>query len=224
MGSPQLYGNEPGMSVMYISNPIESRSYNEQELLLKVAQGDQQAFSRIVERYASLISMHMSLRVKDAMKAEEVTQDILMSIWKYRDKLPEMQNFPGFVYIVTKNKVKNQLKRKDISMPELTEERIGQSLAATDSTMEVKELRTILYRAIELLPQKRKEVFKMSRLEGFSNDEIAARLQLSKNTIREHIREALAFLRGCIPQCFLYTDYAHCRPARKEDADSRMIA
>ncbi len=46
--------------------------------------------------------MHMSVRVKDATKAEEVTQDILMSIWKYWDKLPEMQNFPGFVYIVRK--------------------------------------------------------------------------------------------------------------------------
>jgi RNA polymerase sigma-70 factor (ECF subfamily) len=210
MGSPQLYGNDQGMPVMQISNSIESSSYNEQELLLKVSQGDQQAFSRIAKRYTSLISMHMSVRVKDAMKAEEVTQDILMSIWKYRDKLPEMQNFPGFVYIVTKNKVKNQLKRKDLAMPELTEERIQHSLAATDSTVEVKELRTILYRAIELLPQKRKEVFKMSRLEGFSNDEIATKLQLSKNTIREHIREALAFLRGCIPQCFLYTDYAQC--------------
>ncbi len=224
MGTPQLYGNEQTMPMLFTSTVAESSSYNEQELLLRVAKGDQQAFSRIVERYASLISMHMSVRVKDTMQAEEVMQDILMSIWKHRDKLPEMQNFAGFVYVVTKNKVKNQQKRKDAIMPELTEERAEQSLAASDSTMELKELRSILYRAIEMLPQKRKEVFKMSRLEGFSNEEIAEKLKLSRNTIREHIRESLAFLRGCIPPCFLYTDYCTCVTASKETSTARLVA
>lgn len=205
LATPQLYGNERMMPMMTEITPIERSSYNEQELLLRVAKGDQQAFSRIAERYASLISMHMSVRVRDAMQAEEVTQDILMSIWKYRDKLPEMENFPGFVYIVTKNKVKNQMKRKDAVMPELTEARIEQSPAVMDSVMEVKELKAIIYRAIEMLPQKRKEVFKLSRFEGFSNEEIASRLKLSKNTIREHIRESLAFLRGYVPQSFMYS-------------------
>ncbi|MBO9632466.1 MAG: sigma-70 family RNA polymerase sigma factor [Chitinophagaceae bacterium] len=190
--------------------------YDEQELLLRVAKGDEKAFSRIVEKYASLISMHMAVRVKDSMKAEEVKQDVLMSIWNYRDKLPEMQNFPGFVYIVTRNKVKSQLKKKDIPMPEITEERIQESIAVSDPSMEVKELKTILYRAIEMLPQKRKEVFKLSRLEGLNNDEIAARLKLSRNTIREHIREALLFLRGCIPQCFMYHDYSRQRKTIQE--------
>lgn len=189
------------------SSDCNCGAYNEQELLLRVAQGDEKAFSRIVERYAALINTHMAINMKDAMKAEEVTQDVFLSIWKNRDKLPEMQNFPGFVYIVTKNKVKNQLKRKDMAMPELTEERIMQSAAISDSTVELKELKSILYRAIEMLPQKRKEVFKLSRLEGFSNEEIAARLKLSKNTIREHIREALAFLRGYIPQSFICPGY-----------------
>jgi RNA polymerase sigma-70 factor (ECF subfamily) len=187
--------------------------YNEQELLLRVAKGDQKAFSRIVEKYAALINMQMAVLVKDSMSAEEVQQDIWMSIWNYRDKLPEMQNFPGFVYIVTRNKVKNQLKRRNTPMPELTEERAWQSIAVSDPSVEVKELGTILYRAIEMLPQKRKEVFKLSRLEGLNNDEIAARLQLSRNTIREHIREALIFLRGCIPQCFMYQDYTRQRKA-----------
>lgn len=212
----QLYGNEQTIAMEKNISP-----YNEQELLLRVAQGDQKAFSRIVEKYASLINMQMAVCVKDSMKAEEVTQDILLSIWNYRDKLPEMQNFPGFVYIVTKNKVMSQLKKKEAPMPELTEERIRQSIAVSDPSMEVKELRSILYRAIEMLPQKRKEVFKLSRLEGLNNDEIAARLQLSRNTIREHIREALLFLRGCIPQCFMYQDHAR---QRKSIQPARLVA
>jgi len=50
-------------------------------------------------------------------------------------------------------------------------------------------------RGIDRLPARRKEVFMLSRQENLTYDEIAARLGLSKNTVKEHISEALSFLR-----------------------------
>lgn len=186
---------------------------NEQVLLALVARGDQKAFSLIMEKYTSFINHQLSAYLKDSMKAEEISQDVFMSLWKHRDKLPALENFPGFVYVVTRNKVR-QWKKREVCMTELTDDRSQYA----DPAVELKELHSLLHKGIDMLPQKRREVFKLSRLEGLSIDEIAASLKLSRNTIREHIREALAFLRVYIPQCFADLDHLQYGQRRKPAA------
>lgn len=195
---------------------------DEQELLARIARGDQQAFSQIVERYASLINLHLARSVKDERKVQEVAQDVFMSIWMFREKLAGMQNFPGFVYVVTRNRMYNQLKKKRMGLPVVPADPAEELWAETESHIELKELHSILHRGIESLPEKRKEVFKLSRLKGLSNEEIAVMLNISKNTIREHIREALAYLRCFVPRSFEAT--AECIPCNEKRKAARAVA
>ena len=195
---------------------------NEQELLERVAKGDQQAFSQIVQRYASLINLHLARSVRDERHAEEVAQDVFLSIWMFREKLAGIQNFPGFVYVVTKNRMYNQLKKKKAAMAVMPDEPLLEMSTAPESAIELKELHSILHKGIESLPEKRKEVFKLSRLNGLSNEEIAAMLNISRNTIREHIREALAFLRCFIPRSFEAS--AECIPCNQKRKAARAVA
>lgn len=136
--------------------------------------------------------------IKDVMKAEEITQDIMMTVWKNRDRLLTIQNFPAYIYTITRNRVKKNLMEKVITTVDLPEDTLSQLLSTSSSPIEHKELTALIQKGVEQLPPRRREIFQLSRFEHMSHDEIAQRLNISKNTIKEHIREALVFLRTYI--------------------------
>ncbi|GGH63008.1 RNA polymerase sigma-70 factor (ECF subfamily) [Filimonas zeae] len=169
--------------------------YNEEELLRRVAGGNEQAFSEVVDHYAPVVYAQLLVYLKDVHRAEEVSQDIFMAIWRNREKLPGMDNFPGYLYVSTRNKILTVVKERVMATEEPPEDRLHSLLTDPASAVEFKELMNSIRRGIELLPARRKEVFMLSRQENLTYDEIASRLGLSKNTVKEHISEALTFLR-----------------------------
>lgn len=169
--------------------------YNEAELLKLVAGGNERAFSEVVDHYAPVVYAQLLIYLKDIQRAEEVSQDIFMAIWRNREKLPAMENFPGYLYVSTRNKILTVVKERVLATEEPPEDRLQSLLADPASVMEFKELMDGIRRGIDRLPARRKEVFMLSRQENLTYEEIAARLGLSKNTVKEHISEALAFLR-----------------------------
>jgi RNA polymerase sigma-70 factor (ECF subfamily) len=174
---------------------VNSELYNEPALLSRIGAGDEQAFSQVVARYTSVIYAHLLIYLKDAQRAEEITQDIFMSIWRNREKLPGMENFPGYVYVITRNKVLTVIKEKVFATTEPPEDLLESLLTTPGSSLELKELLQALHKGIDLLPNRRKEVFRLSRLEYMSYDDIAAHFNISKNAVKQHITEALVFLR-----------------------------
>lgn len=170
--------------------------HNEQDILVRVAAGDEQAFATIVAHYTSIIYTHLLTYLKDAQRAEELVQDIFMSIWRNREKLPGMENFAGYVYVITRNKVHTVIREKLVATIEPPEDMLQTLLVATDSTIQLKELQQAIRKGIELLPARRKEVFKLSRLENKTYEEIAAQLSISRNAVKQHITESMVFLRN----------------------------
>ncbi len=85
---------------------------NEQELLLKVSLGMNARFSLVVTHYTSIIYAHLLIYLKNVHKAEEATQDIFMSIWRNRNKLPGMDNFAGYLYVITRNRLQTLITEK----------------------------------------------------------------------------------------------------------------
>lgn len=172
-----------------------NRSYEEKELLSALARGDQRSFAILVESYASQVYAHVLRYVKDAFRAEEITQDIFLKIWESRAELPEKENAAGFLYVLTRNYTISALRKKlDTAYAEYNE-----GLPADDITpveqLELKEFSGLLEEAVEQLPPRRRQVFRMSRYEGMTYEQIALQLGISKGTVNEHIVEALIFLR-----------------------------
>lgn len=174
--------------------------HKDDDLLLQIAQGNQLAFAQLVAKYAPAIHTHLVMYMKDVMKAEEATQDIMMAVWRNKERLPAMENFPGYVYTITRNRVKKLLKEKATVLTELPEDPLVQWLGSSEWGIEHKQLIEMLRNGVEQLPPRRKEIFQLSRYEQLSHDEIAQRLNISKNTIKQHIKEALVFLRNYIWQ------------------------
>jgi RNA polymerase sigma-70 factor (ECF subfamily) len=174
---------------------------NENEILLRVAEGDEKAFALIVDHYTDIIYPHLLSYIKNAEKAEEITQDIFLRIWNNRTRLAAMENFPGYVYIITRNRAKTAFKEQLADRAKVVIDPLSDILADAEAvSLEVKELHRVLQQAIENLPPRRKEVFLLSRVENLTYDQIAAQLNISRSAVRQHIVEALVFLRSYLKE------------------------
>ena len=163
--------------------------------MIRIGRGDQLAFAEMVRRHWNTIYSHGLAYLKSAPRAEEVTQDIFMKVWITREKLPEVRNLDNYLFIIARNHIFNETRKKITLVYGQVEER-AETSALPDLQTEYKESYQQLLKGIELLPEKRRIVFKLSRLEGLSNEQIAARLDIHKDTVYQYLVKSLLFLRA----------------------------
>jgi len=173
--------------------------HNERELLQQIAQGDKPAFKQLVDAYWKTVYGHALAYSKSVHLAEELTQDTFIAVWMNRDKLPSVINFPGYLYIIVRNKLLTAIRQR-LSTTPVENTPLEEAHWRPDTQMEYRQVYDILMKGIGELPPVRKKVFMMSRLEGKSYEEIGIALQISRNTVKEHIARALNFLRSYFAQ------------------------
>jgi len=165
-------------------------------LLRRTAQGDEHAFARLVDEYWNNIYTQSLVYTRSVQQAEEATQDIFMKIWNSRVSLPSLDNFENFLFIIARNVIISALRKKrGLYVVEPAKDIIG-AAPSPDQQFAYKESYDIINRGIDLMPPQRKQVFRLSRLEGMSYEEISRQLGISRNTVKEHIVKGLHFLRG----------------------------
>lgn len=167
-------------------------------LVRLVADGDELAFTVVVNRLWRNCYFHALTYTHNPQRAEEVTQDIFLQVWKYRAKLPEVADFDHWFKVVARNKIISALRGKlqEIAgLDSVGEATTIEPLLVPDLQTEYRESYQILLKGIELMPEKRREVFKLSRLEGKSNQEIAEQLNIHPVTVSQYLAKSLAFLK-----------------------------
>jgi RNA polymerase sigma-70 factor (ECF subfamily) len=178
---------------------MESYStYSLQELIRLIADGDELAFTVVVNRLWRNCYFHALTYTHSPEKAEEITQDIFLQVWKNRDKLEAIVDFSHWFKVVARNKIISAMRGKlqEIAgLDTVTEATTIEPLLKPDLQTEYRESYQILLKGIELMPEKRREVFKLSRLEGKSNQEIAAQLNIHPVTVSQYLAKSLAFLK-----------------------------
>lgn len=175
------------MTVTYINEDAE--------LLGKIAAGNQQCFSWMVNKYWNNVYSHSLAYTKCPQQAQEITQDVFLRVWTKRAALMGVKDFKNYLFILSRNQIINCIKKKleDITSYPILDS--TETLLVPDQQLEYKETLNTILEGIEKLPPARKSVFKMSRLEGKSYEDIASSLNISKNTVKEHIVLSLNFLR-----------------------------
>ncbi|GAO43012.1 putative RNA polymerase ECF-type sigma factor [Flavihumibacter petaseus NBRC 106054] len=159
------------------------------------SEGDQNAFTIILRHYWVKVYTQAITYLKSAELAQEVTQDVFMKIWAGRDRLPGIENFSGYLFIVARNELISALRKKKDSTTGFTDN-LEETLLRPDKQLQYKEFHQRILGLIDKLPPVRKKVFTMSRLEGKSYEEIALELDISRNGVKDHIVRALNFLRS----------------------------
>lgn len=176
---------------------MQDNPHTEKELLNKVSQGDQQAYAVLFHRYFDRIYTNAFHFTKSQDLAKDICQEVFIRVWNYREKLREVNSFEAWLVTITKNFIRNTLKKKvlPVSNEEYLLAYLQDMSPSEQEVMEVKEWETKLHSAIDQLPPQMQTAFRLSRFQGLSHEQIARKMNISRVTSRNYIARALLFLR-----------------------------
>lgn len=175
-------------------------NYSDSQLILQWQSGNDKAFETLYNRYAIKLLAKAYGKTGSREIATEVSQEVFLGIFLKKKSAHEILNLPAFLYTMVRNKVLDYY-RQDVLFKKyefLTTHSAIHKDNSTMETIEVRDLERHLAHHIDRLPTKCRTVFQLSRFHYLSNKEIATRLNISENTVEQHMRRALRLLRSVL--------------------------
>ncbi len=129
--------------------------------------------------------------LQDLTLSEDVVQEVFTKLWEQHDRIQSIDNLHGYLLFSVKNGSLNYLKHQAV-VDKYHEDYIYQ--AELEEPLPEEFFDTIR-RLVDQLPPKRREVLEMSVVESKSYQEIADALDISINTVKDHLKKAYSFLR-----------------------------
>jgi RNA polymerase sigma-70 factor (family 1) len=161
-------------------------------LVKQLQQGSEAAFTFLYDKYSNQLYRNICRLTRDEEIAQELLQDLFMTIWKDREKLNPEKSFKSYLYKVAENLVYTYFRQ--ISKNKRLIDKLILSAVEFDSNAEdiiiAKENHDLLKKAIENLSPQRKQIYTLCKLEGKSYEEVSKELSISTSTIRDHIVKA----------------------------------
>ncbi|WP_295720082.1 sigma-70 family RNA polymerase sigma factor [Mucilaginibacter sp.] len=171
---------------------------NDIDLVAAMQTNDQHAFRQIYDRHWKSLYLRAAKNVGED-EAKDLVQEVMVSLWKRRHRISVIKEEDLSKYLFT------ALKYRTISFYTYASAQIkkAESLdiafeAAPDTLMENKELGKLLDAAINNMPEKMQLIFRMSREDDMPIATIAAQLDLSEQTVKNQITQALKRLRSAV--------------------------
>jgi len=170
---------------------------NEEELLARIATGDQRAFTEIFDFYHRYVYIYGRKMTKSEDQANEIVQDVFLKIWLNREKLNEVKNFGAYLNRVVRNHSLNVIRKLAQDARSATQFKINnpESENATDKILDYNESNRILSQAIENLSPQQRTVYTLCHIEGLKYDEVAKKMNVSSRTVQAHMVQALRHIR-----------------------------
>lgn len=161
-----------------------------------LAAGDEWAFKAIYDAYWHAVHCTAFTYLKSSSLAEDVVQETFVRVWKYRRKFTRLDNPEAYLHMIARNRIKTAFRHLR-PYESLHESIAAEALTAASSAQatELRQLEDLIYKTVELLPPQQAQVFRMSRFQHLSYDEIGDRLNISPATVRNHLVKALSFMR-----------------------------
>lgn len=174
--------------------------YTDKDLLEKLANDDQQAFSEIYFRHWEYMYKSAYAIFKDPNTSKDIVQDIFIWLWEHRSKV-KIQILKPYLKTAVKFKVANYIRKGNIRQSffdQMAEFSSGLSTPSDEELVELKQLKEIIQQAIGDLPSKCQEIFRLSREGYLSNQEIADKLSISIKTVENQMTTAIRRVREAV--------------------------
>lgn len=173
--------------------------HDEDLLLKKIAQGDEPSFRVLFDKYHKKLFTHLFGITKSKEVAEELVIDIFVKLWAGRELIVEIRDIEAFLKKVGYNKSMDffRIAARNAKLQKAIEREMdhGTGIPA-DLHLHDLELKEILRNAARQLSPQRRLVFTLSREEGLTHDQIAQKLNLSRNTVKNHMIEAIKSIKS----------------------------
>ena len=134
--------------------------------------------------------------VKQREDSEEMVMNVFLNIWQHRTKLLQVDSFEGYIFAILRNQVADFSRKNILATEDIDTFPLEQLGSVNHPGLSFKELEQIYTVALNKLPEKRREVFLMSREQGLSHLAIANQSNISVNTVSNHIKSAMKIIRN----------------------------
>jgi RNA polymerase sigma-70 factor (family 1) len=181
-------------------------SIKDKDSILPTKHGGIEAFEELFKQYYAPLVVYACKYVTNIDVAREIVQDFFVRLYEKRQTLSIGVSVKSYLYRSVYNCCINYFNQRNIQEKHLKsidlEREVEENLQSEIDTV---ELQYKISEVIDELPTKCQQIFKMNRLEGLKNEEIANQLNLSKRTVETQISKALKILRkklaDYMPEC-----------------------
>ncbi len=183
------------MQTIIVRNSLpEEQPYYEKELLTRIAGGSEEAFTELYHLYNPKLSAFLLRLARSEYVAQEMVQETFLRLWINREKLREVNHAASWIYKIASNVsytyLRTQANRRKI-LESVDAEAVAESfLPALDS----RQLDLFIRKTVAQLPERRQEIYRLSREQGLGHQQIADQLNLSVNTVKNQVTASLKFI------------------------------
>lgn len=166
------------------------------DLLARLKTDDKAAMQLLFQRYYSLVCTRIHKIIKDKARVEDVAQEVFIKIWEKRQDLNIQISFEGYIQKMAFNEAISYIRKhkKHLYEEEPTPQHFAPVVSSEQQLLQ-NELQDKITQAINLLPNRCRLIFQLSRFEGLSYREIAEKLDISVKTVENQMGKALRILR-----------------------------
>jgi RNA polymerase sigma-70 factor (ECF subfamily) len=172
---------------------------NDIDLIKSLKKGDEFGYTHLVKTYHHKLCVYAVSLTNNDDSAEDIVQNVFMSIWRNRGKLKEEFVLKSYLYKSVYNEFIDQY-RKQKTVVTLEKKYIDALtyIVEEEDEKSLERLMKIVKKEIENLPPKCKQIFLLSKEEGLTNIEIAEHLNVSIKSVEAHITKAFKILRSTL--------------------------
>lgn len=173
------------------------------QLIDRLKSGDDGALSAIYKKYWQQLYLSAYHILKDEQACEDIIQELFIKLWDNRSSVQISVSLKAYLYASIRYEVYRQV-RNSMSTSDVFDTLFDRLQTPVDyENIEYKELIAQVSSAVNALPQKCREVYKLSREEYLSHKQIASRLNISTKTVENHLTKALKQLRTSLGSLIL---------------------
>ena len=167
------------------------------ELMLRVGQGEHGAYEVLYDRYARRLGgFFLRMLTYDTVKAEDMVQELFTRVWAYRSTYRATQPFSTWLYAMAYNLCKNDYRHEEVCQNYVSECMLREEpTVAADETVERQELRQVLRKAVQALPEPQREAFLLHYDEELTVPEVAHIVGSPEGTVKSRLAAALATIK-----------------------------
>ena len=177
-----------------------SQSYSDSHVLQRIVAGDENAFRALYENNFDRIAKFTFKMCKSEAVTEEIVQDVFLKLWSNRENIGHVNDIEAYLFSIARNKTIDFLRRlaKETNIIHTLSIQQTEIHNVVDEKLNEDSLLILIEGALSCLSPQKRKIFEMSKIQGFSHDEIAETLQLSKSTVKNHLSETLKYLKKYI--------------------------
>ncbi|MVT11770.1 RNA polymerase sigma-70 factor [Chitinophaga sp. ysch24] len=173
-------------------------NYTDQELLSLLQEDNMHAFNVIYERYSHALYLYILSKIDTAETAKDVLQDLFTSLWERRNNISVHESLKSYLYQSARHKIIDIYRKQTTYRKYLQQliEHFDVQPGGIAELVDNKARTQDVFETINRLPERMKEIFMLSRVEHQTVEQIALRLGLSQQTVKNQITKALKILRN----------------------------